>query len=83
MSISRQQTPLPWTAEEDDVPRAMALPLTQSGNGFKAKITTKRHSEGRASVFNLEPVHIELLGRSDGLNAVCTGTAVEVPGLIF
>jgi hypothetical protein len=57
--------------------------LTQTGNGFRAKITTKRHSEGRASVFNLEPVHIDLMGRSDGLNAVCTGTAVEVPGLIF
>jgi hypothetical protein len=44
--------------------------LTQTGNGFRAKITTKRHSECRASVFNLEPVQVELLGRSDGLNAV-------------
>jgi hypothetical protein len=28
--------------------------LTQTGSGFRAKIATKRHSEGRASVFNLE-----------------------------
>jgi hypothetical protein len=55
----------------------------QTGDGFRAKLSTKRHSEGRNSIFKLEPVHIELMGRSNGLNAVCTGTAVEVPGLIF
>jgi hypothetical protein len=31
----------------------------------------------------MEPVHIHLTGKSEGANAVCTGTAVEVPGLIF
>jgi hypothetical protein len=31
----------------------------------------------------MEPVHIHLAGKSEGPNAVCTGTAVEVPGLIF
>jgi hypothetical protein len=58
---------------------------TQSptGNGFTAEIETKRHSEGRASVFNMEPAHIRLAGRLDGVNAVCTGTAAEAPGLIF
>jgi hypothetical protein len=58
---------------------------TQSptGNGFTAEIETKRHSEGRASVFNMEPAHIRLVGRLDGVNAVCTGTAAEAPGLIF
>jgi hypothetical protein len=29
-------------------------------------------------LFNMEPVHIHL---SEGQNAVCTGTAVEVPGI--
>ena len=57
--------------------------LKPTANGFSAEIETRRHSEGRASVFNREPVHIHLVGRSDGANAVCTGTAVEVPGLIF
>jgi hypothetical protein len=58
---------------------------TQSptSNGFTAEIDTKRHSEGRASVFKREPVHIHLVGKLDGVNAVCTGTAAEVPGLIF
>ncbi len=54
-----------------------------TSNGFSLQIETKRHSEARASVFNMDSVHINLIGKSDGLNAVCTGTAVEVPGLIF
>ena len=57
--------------------------LTQTDNGFTALLETKRHAQGRASVFNMEPVHIHLTGKSEGANAVCTGTAVEVPGLIF
>jgi hypothetical protein len=57
--------------------------ITQTDNGFSARIVTKRHAAGRASVFNMEPVHIQLVGKSDGENAVCTGTATEVPGLIF
>lgn len=57
--------------------------LTQTDNGFTAELETKRHAQGRASVFNMEPVHIHLAGKSEGPNAVCTGTAVEVPGLIF
>jgi hypothetical protein len=57
--------------------------LTPTDNGFTAQLETKRHAHGRASVFNMEPVHIHLTGKSEGPNAVCTGTAVEVPGLIF
>jgi len=57
--------------------------LTQTDNGFSAQLETKRHAQGRASVFNMEPVHIHLASKSEGPNAVCTGTAVEVPGLIF
>jgi hypothetical protein len=43
--------------------------LAQTDNGFTAQL-------GRASVFNMEPVHIHLTGKSEGANAVCTGTAV-------
>jgi hypothetical protein len=50
--------------------------LAQTDNGFTAQLETKRHAEGRASVFNMEPVHIHLTGKSEGQNAVCTGTAV-------
>jgi len=57
--------------------------LEQTDNGFSIQIETKRHSEGRASVFNMESVHINLIGKSEGRNAICTGTAEEVPGLIF
>src|SRR3954471_21105274 len=57
--------------------------LEQTSNGFSIQIETKRHSQTRASIFNMESVHINLIGKSDGLNAVCTGTAEEVPGLIF
>lgn len=57
--------------------------IKPTANGFSAETETRRHSEGRASVFNMEPVHIHLVGKSDGANAVCTGTAAEVPGLIF
>lgn len=55
----------------------------QTNNGFSMQLETKRHSQARASVFNMESVHINLIGKSDGLDAVCTGTAEEVPGLIF
>ncbi len=57
--------------------------VTQTGNGFSAKLETKRHSAGRPSIFKKEPVHIHLVGKSDGKNAVCTGTSPEAPGLIF
>ena len=57
--------------------------LKSSENGFIADIETKRHSPGRSSVFNMEPVHIQLTGLPDGPNAICTGTAKQVPGLIF
>jgi hypothetical protein len=57
--------------------------VEKTDNGFSLQIETKRHSQARASVFNMDSVHINLVGRLDGLNAVCTGTAVEVPGLIF
>src|SRR4051794_8560227 len=57
--------------------------LEQTSNGFSIEIETKRHSQTRASIFNMESVHINLIGKSEGQNAVCTGTALEVPGLIF
>jgi hypothetical protein len=31
----------------------------------------------------MDSVHIHLTGKSEGLDAICTGTAIEVPGLIF
>ena len=34
-------------------------------------------------IFKKEPAHIHLIGKSEGGNAVCTGTALEAPGLIF
>jgi hypothetical protein len=57
--------------------------VEHSENGFIARIETRRHSQGRASVFNMDSVHIHLIGKSEGLDAICTGTAIEVPGLIF
>jgi len=57
--------------------------LKPTENGFTADIETKRHSPGRPTVFNMEPVNIQLTGMFDGPNAICTGTAKQVPGLIF
>ena len=57
--------------------------LQRTDNGFIAEIETKRHAPGRSSVFNMEAVHIQLTGIMDGPNAICTGTAKQVPGLIF
>jgi hypothetical protein len=57
--------------------------VEHSENGFTAQIETRRHSQGRPSVFSMESVHIHLTGKSEGLDAICTGTAAEVPGLIF
>lgn len=57
--------------------------LRRTDNGFVAEIATRRHSPGEASVFNIDEVHIQMTGMMDGPNAICTGTAQEVPGLIF
>jgi T3SS negative regulator,GrlR len=57
--------------------------IQRRDNGFLAEIETKRHSPGRASVFGIDEVNIQLSGMMDGLNAICTGAAKQMPGLIF
>jgi hypothetical protein len=68
--------PLPWdgvvvvTGDDrlrgGDATFAYFGTLTHADNGFTAELETKRHAQDRASVFNMEPVHIHLTGRSEG-----------------
>jgi hypothetical protein len=67
----------------DDFFAYRGMILRRTDNGFTAEINTKRHFPGRSSVFNVDDVSIQLTGVLDGPNAICTGTATQVPGLIF
>ena len=66
-----------------DVAFAYFGTIKRTYNGFIAELHSMPHSPGPTSVFNVEPVDIQLTGIIDGANAICTGTAKQVPGLIF
>jgi hypothetical protein len=51
MSISQQERALPWTAEEDDVPRAMALTGARPTN-------ISPRADGEGGTVRLAPVDI-------------------------
>jgi hypothetical protein len=54
-----------------------------TGDRFTAMVTTKRHTEGHATVFGTDDLVLRLEGLSAGAIATCTGTADQVPGVIF
>jgi hypothetical protein len=56
---------------------------SQNGDIFTASITTRRHAPGQPSVFGIDDVDLTVTGKSTPTMASCTGTAKQVPGLIF
>ncbi|WGS23338.1 MULTISPECIES: hypothetical protein [unclassified Bradyrhizobium] len=54
-----------------------------AGDRFSAIVTTKRHTEGHATVFGVDDLVLRLEGLSAGAIATCTGTADQVPGVPF
>ncbi|WP_426443240.1 hypothetical protein [Bradyrhizobium genosp. P] len=56
---------------------------TIEGNRFSAVLSTRRHTEGHATVFGIDDLVVRLEGTSSGAIFTCTGKADELPGLAF
>jgi len=55
----------------------------QDGDKFTGSITTRRHTQGQASVFGIDNVDLTLTGRSTPTTASCIGFAKQAPDLTF
>jgi hypothetical protein len=55
----------------------------QNGDKFSASLTTRRHTQGQPSVFDMDNVDLTVTGTSTPTTAACTGTAKHAPGLAF
>lgn len=55
----------------------------QQGDAFTATVATRRHAEGRAALFGIDEVEIELAGTSKTTTAACRGTVKQLPGWPF
>ncbi|WP_050625675.1 hypothetical protein [Bradyrhizobium viridifuturi] len=53
------------------------------GERFSAVLTTRRHSEGHATVFGTDDLVVRLEGVFSGPIAICKGRADAVPDLAF
>ena len=54
------------------------------GDRFTATVSTKRHTDGRATVFGVEDeLTLDIQGRCPGKIATYTATAQQVPGMIL
>ena len=54
-----------------------------NGDQFTATLTTRRHTAGRATVFGIDEVEIQLAGTVLDNFASCSGELAQVPGMIF
>ena len=54
-----------------------------NGSQFTATLTTRRHTAGRATVFGIDEVEIQLAGTASARFASCSGEVAQVPGLIL
>ena len=50
---------------------------------FTAALTTTRHTAGPPTLFGLDEVEVELVGKFKGRMASCSGAAKQAPGLLF
>jgi hypothetical protein len=55
----------------------------QNGDKFSASLTTRRHTQGQPSVFDMDNVDLTVTGKSTPTTASCAGTAKQAPGLAF
>jgi hypothetical protein len=55
----------------------------QNGDKFSASVTTRRHTQGQPSVFDIDNVDLAVTGKSTPTTASCTGTSKQAPGLAF
>jgi hypothetical protein len=55
----------------------------QDGDKFSASVTTRRHTQGQPSVFDIDNVDLTVTGKSTPTTASCTGTSKQAPGSAF
>jgi hypothetical protein len=53
------------------------------GTRFTATLTTRRHTDGRPSVFGIDEVEVKLIGSASERFASCSGEVAAVPGMMF
>ncbi len=54
------------------------------GDRFTATVSTRRHTDGRATVFGIhDELVLDIEGRSAGKVATYTATTVQVPGMVL
>ena len=53
------------------------------GDRFTAIVSTKRHTEGHATVFGADDLKLKFVGTCTGNIATCVGTADQVPGVLL
>jgi hypothetical protein len=53
------------------------------GDRFTAIVSTKRHTEGHATVFGADDLKLKLVGTCTGNIATYVGTADQVPGVLL
>lgn len=54
------------------------------GDRFSATVSTKRHTDGRATVFGVDDeLTLDIEGKCPGKIATYTATAVQVPGVVL
>jgi hypothetical protein len=54
------------------------------GDRFTATVSTRRHTEGRATIFGIhDELILDIEGRSTGKVATYTATTAQVPGMVL
>jgi hypothetical protein len=55
----------------------------QNGDLFSASLSTRRHTQGQPSIFDIDEFDLTVTGKSTPTTASCTGTAKQAPDLTF
>jgi hypothetical protein len=55
----------------------------QNGNIFSASVSTRRHTPGQPTIFDVDEFDLTVTGKSTPTTASCTGTAKQAPDLTF
>jgi hypothetical protein len=55
----------------------------ENGDEFSAYVSTRRHTQGHASVFGIDEFDLTLTGKSTITTASCTGRSKQLPDLTF
>jgi hypothetical protein len=55
----------------------------QNGDIFSASVSTRRHTPGQPTIFDVDEFDLTVTGKSTPTTASCTGTSKQAPDLTF